>query len=371
MNLTRESERLLIAIFILVSIGLVMTYSASSMYAFRSFEDAAHFLKRQLLFVGVGLLVLSVVMRIRPEAIRRNSRKLILISIILLLIIFIPVIGKSGGGAKRWIRFFAFSVQPAEFVKIAVCIYLSDYLARKSRKIAQGSLKVFVPPLIVVGLVCGLILMQPDMGSVLIILTLTTILFFLAGLKIKHILISVGVTLPLVIGIILSAPYRVRRLVSYLNPWDDPQGAGYQIIQSFLAFALGGVKGVGLGGSTQKLFYLPQSYNDFIFSIIGEELGFIGVMSVLGLMAFVLMQGHRIARKQSGYDPFKRFFAYSMTLLIALQAVLNLMVATGLVPTKGLPLPFVSYGGSSLILNFTAIGLLVGVDSCRDRWTST
>jgi cell division protein FtsW len=340
-----------------------MIYSASAMYADRFFQDPTHFLKKQLIFVAAGLTALFLCMTVPPKWIRHNSLLLAVLAILFVLAVFLPVIGKTGGGARRWIHFFNFSIQPVEFAKIAVCAYLSDYLTRKSKKIAEGNLAVFFPPLLMIGTLAGVLIMQPDLGSVVFIFLLALMLFFLAGLKIRYLMAALSLGLPLLILLIVVEPYRFKRLLSYLNPWEDPQGNGFQIIQSFLAFGLGGWKGVGLGASTQKLFYLPQSYNDFIFSIIGEELGILGALVVVGLFVYILILGFKISEKVS--DPFKKYFAYSLTLLITLQAIINMLVTTGLIPTKGLPLPFVSYGGSSLVFNLAAIGLLVSLDRHR------
>ncbi|MBI4549908.1 MAG: putative lipid II flippase FtsW [Candidatus Omnitrophica bacterium] len=365
MRISKDGEKVLIYVFILVALGIVMTYSASAMYAERFYQDSMYFLKKQLIFAAVGFVALIGCMAIPPAWIRANSRLLAVFAILFVLCVFLPVIGKSGGGARRWICFFDFSIQPVEFAKIAVCAYLSDYLTRKSKKISQGALGVFFPPLLIIGTLCLALILQPDLGSIVFIFLVAMLLFFLAGIKMRYVFATLAMGIPLLFLLIVSEPYRFKRLISYLNPWDDPRGSGFQIIQSFLAFGLGGWKGVGLGASTQKLFYLPQSYNDFIFSIIGEELGLVGAITVIGLFVCILMHGAAISSRLT--DPFKKYFAYSLTLLITVQSIINILVTTGLIPTKGLPLPFVSYGGSSLVFNMAAIGLLIGLDVKRTR----
>lgn len=365
MKLSQESERILIAVVALVSLGVVMTYSASALYADQFFQDPAYFLKRQLLFAAVGFFALFVCVALSPKWLREHSRILILLAILSLAAVFLPLVGKSGGGARRWIRFFDFSIQPVEFAKIAVCIYLSDYLSRKSKKIAQGNLAIYAPPVFMIGLISFMVILQPDLGSVVFIFSISVVLFFLAGLKMRYVLASLAMGIPLLVFLIVMEPYRLKRILAYMNPWEDPRGTGFQIIQSFLAFGLGGWKGVGLGASTQKLFYLPQSYTDFIFAIIGEELGLLGGLMVIGLFVWIMIQGVSISERVR--DPFKKYFAYSLTLLISLQALINILVTTGLIPTKGLPLPFVSYGGSSLVFNLAAVGLLIGLDRHRAR----
>jgi cell division protein FtsW len=365
MKLSRESEHILAAVFLLMALGLVMTYSASAIYAGERFQDPAFFLKRQVLFVLLGLATLFLAMRVDPAWIREHARKLIFLSIGLLFLVFVPLIGKSGGGAQRWIRVFSFSFQPVELAKLVLCAYLADYLSRKSKKISQGSVAIFFPPTMVILAVCVPLILQPDMGSVVFIFALAVALFFLSGVKMRYVFLSILIGVPLIAAFVMIEPYRLRRIAAYWNPWGDPRGSGYQIIQSFIAFGLGGWKGVGLGASTQKLFYLPQGYTDFIFSIIGEELGLIGAFLVLGLFVLILIQGSRLSEQHR--DPFRRLFAYSLVFVITLQAILHMLVTTGLIPTKGLPLPFVSYGGSALVFNLAAVGFLIGLDRTREE----
>ena len=230
----------------------------------------------------------------------------------------------------------------------------------ENQGIQRGEWSVLLPPLLILGLTCGLILLEPDLGSSVFIFLVAAILFFLAGIRFRYVFLAALSFVPAICFLIIKAPYRLSRVTAYLNPWSDPQGSGFQIIQSLLAFGAGGVKGVGLGESTQKLFYLPQSYNDFIFSIIGEELGLIGTLFVVFLYGVILWSGLKIAYQARGN--YEKLFVISMLLLIVLQAAINMLVATGLIPTKGLPLPFVSYGGSSLVFNLLAVGLLLAMD---------
>jgi cell division protein FtsW len=254
-----------------------------------------------------------------------------------------------------------------EFAKLACCIYLADYIGRKIAWVQKGDVGVFVPPLILIGFVCGLTLLEPDLGSVAFIVMMTSVIFFVSGLQLRYVFGALALLLPALYFLIIRVPYRLSRLEAYLNPWEDPQGSGFQIIQSFLAFASGGVHGVGLGQSTQKLFYLPSSHNDFILAVIGEELGLIGIMVVIALYVLFFLCCIRMARKTD--QPFEKLLITSITLLIILQTVIHMMVATGLVPTKGLPLPFISYGGSSIVMNLIAVGILVAIDR-RKRHSS-
>jgi cell division protein FtsW len=224
---------------------------------------------------------------------------------------------------------------------------------------------VFVPPLILIGIVCVLTILEPDLGSVAFIVMTMAILFFVSGLQLRYVLGALAVLLPAFYFLIIRVPYRLSRLEAYLNPWEDPLGSGFQIIQSFLAFASGGIHGVGLGQSTQKLFYLPSSHNDFILAVIGEELGLIGVMIVVALYVLFFLCCIRMARKSD--QAFEKLLITSVTMLIVLQTVFHMMVATGLVPTKGLPLPFISYGGSSVVVNLIAVGILMAADRRKRR----
>lgn len=358
--MSKEGKVLLIAVYLLVSLGIIMTYSASAIYAEQAFKSPTYFLKRQILYAAIGSIFLVLATSLDPHLWKEHARELVVLSFILLVLVLIPVVGHEAGGARRWIRLGPVNFQPAEISKLAVCLYLSDYLSRRIKGIQRGEFSVLLPPLLILGLTCGLILLQPDLGSSVFIFMVAAILFFLAGIRIRYVLLASLVFVPVFYFLVVRIPYRLSRVTAYLNPWNDPRGSGFQIIQSLLAFGMGGLKGVGLGESTQKLFYLPQSYNDFIFSIIGEELGLLGAFSVLALYATILLAGLRIADRARGN--YEKLFVISLVLLVVLQALINMLVATGLIPTKGLPLPFVSYGGTSLVFNLLGVGLLLAMD---------
>ncbi len=363
--MSKESIALICIVFTLSAVGIVMVYSASAIYAYEVLGSSTYFLIRQTFFFLFGVAVMFFFSSIDPLVLRKHSRLIIFLTILFLAVVYIPFIGHTTRGTKRWLHIFGINIQPSEVSKIAVCIYVSDYLSRNLKRIAKGRLSAFIPPVIVVGLIGLLIVLQPDLGTVVILMAVVAVLFFVSGLRQRYIWFFVSVFIVGTYFAIIKVPYRMRRISAYLDPWRDPLGSGFQIIQSFLALAGGGLFGVGLGKSTQKLFYLPQSYTDFIFSIIGEELGFIGAGFVVLLFLFYFVVGVRIASKQ--LDPFKRFLALSITLLIVIQAMINIFVATGLLPTKGLPLPFISYGGSSLVVNMAAVGILLGIDRQRYR----
>lgn len=363
--MSREARILFVCVYLLLSLGIVMTYSASAIYAEQVFKSPTYFLKRQVLFAALGTILLFVVAGIDPYLWKERYREILIFSFLLLGLVLIPRIGHQAGGAQRWIRLGPMNLQPAEISKLAICLYLSEYLSRRIKGIQRGEWAVLLPPLVILVLTCGMILIQPDLGSSAFIFILAAILFFLAGLRLRYIFGAALVFLPALSFLVIVAPYRLSRVTAYLNPWKDPHGSGFQIIQSLLAFGLGGARGVGLGESTQKLFYLPQSYNDFIFAIIAEELGLIGTLLILVLYVIILIVGLRMAgRARSNYD---KLFVISLVLSIVLQAMVNMMVTTGLIPTKGLPLPFVSYGGSSLLFNLFAVGLLLAMDRTIER----
>src|SRR3990167_3565582 len=358
--MTKESQVLVLITYVLVAIGIVMIYSASAVYSDQIYKHSSYFLIRQIIFVAIGSFVFFLSSSLDPDFLRKQSLVIIGISIVMLVAIFMPFLGHTAGGARRWIQLPFFTFQPAEFTKLSMCVYLADYLSRKSKAISTGSLVVFIPPIAILFVLLGLMIVQPDLGSCIFLLLLCGTLFFLSGIRFRYIMIAGVLVAIVLVFLILEAPYRMRRITAYLDPWKDPQGSGFQIIQSFIAFGLGGIRGAGLGESTQKLFYLPQAHTDFIFSIIGEELGLIGTVVIVILYFSYFVVGIRIAQRSR--SPFHRLLAYALTLLITLQAIINLLVVLGLIPTKGLPLPFISYGGTALIFHMMAVGVLVAID---------
>lgn len=362
--MSREAKILFLTVYALVTFGIVMTYSASAIYADYSYDNSQFYLIRQAAFVVIGTIGLLIAFQIRPSFWQDYARAIILLAIAFLILVYVPVIGHAAGGAQRWIRLGFFNFQPAEFAKIAVLIYLADYLSRKMKKIQKGGFLVFIPPLILIGTLCVLTLAQPDLGSCAFIFIMTSLLFFLSGIRLLYVGIVVLAVIPALYFLIVMEPYRLSRVTTYLNPWDDPQGSGFQLIQSFLAFGLGGIQGVGLGQSTQKLFYLPSSHNDFIFAVIAEELGLIGLVCILLLYGVIFVCGIRIASKFRNF--FQKLLTLAIVFAIILQALINMLVSTGLVPTKGLPLPFISYGGTSIVMSLFAVGILLGLDRFRN-----
>lgn len=343
---------------VLIAIGTVMIYSSSAIYAYEKTGDSLLFFKRHILFLAASCAACFLSMSFDYRRLREYTRVIAVSCIILLILVLLPLLGSQVGGARRWFRMAGFSLQPSEIAKLGLIIYLADFLSRKKAYI-NNFLKVLLPVFFVSGAVMGLILLQPDLGTVIVIAAFTLILLFFAGIRWEYILGLFLSALPFFYLLIYRVPYRWMRIKVFLDPWQDPRGTGFQIIQSFVALGSGGLFGVGLGMSKQKLFYLPEAHTDFIFSIIGEELGLIGTLSVTALFIALIWQGMRIVFKAG--DSFGRFLSLGIVSMIALEVIINIGVSIGALPTKGLPLPFISYGGSALFFHMIAIGLLLNI----------
>jgi cell division protein FtsW len=360
----RFDYMLLILVLVLVGFGIVMVYSATAIIAGDRFQDPYYFLKRQGLYAAIGLALMILMMFFSCELLRRFAYPLLGLSILLLIAVLIPGIGHRVGGAMRWIKLHSFSFQPSEFAKLALVIFLAYFLTKKDEKIRSFSFG-FLPTLLLSGLVIGLVMMEPDFGAALFLTAMVFFLLFVSGARVIYITGSLLVTLPIAYYFLMSAAYRYKRFLSFVRPWDDPSGTSFQIVQSFLSFGSGGLFGLGLGEGRQKLFFLPAPHTDFIFSLIGEELGLVGAMVVLLIFFMITLRGVHIA--YSTEDRFCAFLALGITLMISLQAVINMAVVLGLLPTKGLTLPFISYGGTSLITNLTGVGILLRLSTRVER----
>lgn len=353
-----SAKIVLLCVSVLLMVGIVMIYSSSAVYAHTAFGDSTYFVTRHLFFLVLGLAAAVFCMTLPAEFFRNHARHVMLGSIILLLAVLIPGIGAQVGGARRWIRMFGFGFQPSEIAKLALILYLADFTARKRHQI--GDLKQgFLPAFSVIGLTGALILLEPDLGTAVAIGFIGLSVLFVSGIRLKYLASVTAGIIPLLYFIIICAPYRLKRIIAFLNPWEDPRGTGFQLIQSFIALGSGGVFGVGLGGSRQKLFYLPQSHTDFIYSIIGEELGFWGTTLVLILFALLVWHALSIALRLK--EPFMSRVILGISMMIAFEVIVNIGVSAGALPTKGLPLPFISYGGSSLVVHLAAIGVLLNM----------
>lgn len=343
-------------VMVLVAVGVVMIYSASAIYAYERTGDSLFFIKKHLIYLAIGLAMMLAMMSIPITALKKYAKPLMIFSTILLILVLIPHIGKETGGARRWFKLGPVNFQPSEFVKLAIIIYMADIMARKKDTV-KSFFYGYLPPILVLGFVVGLILLEPDLGTAVAISMISIIIMFVSGVRTSHIFVSLLASLPALYFLIYSVPYRRRRILAFLNPWADRRGTGFQIIQSFVALGSGGLFGIGLGQSRQKLFYLPASHTDFIFSIIGEELGFLGTASVVVLFMLFVWQGMKVAFRAEGR--FEKFLSLGIVSLVALEAIINIGVTAGALPTKGLPLPFISYGGSGLIFHLMAVGLLL------------
>ena len=347
----------------LISVGIVMIYSASCVNAMETFHDSLYYLKRHLLFLGMGLLSAYVVMSVDYHHIQPYARRILIVSIVLLALVLIPHIGKESYGARRWFKLGIFHFQPSELAKLSMIVFTADFLARK-----QGMIKDFwrgfLPVIILMGLACALTVKQPDLGTTVEMAFVTLVMLFIGGTRKRHMaLVGLG-GVALVTYLIIKEPYRMARIIAFIDPWQDSQGIGFQLTQSQIALGSGGIFGVGLGHSQQKLFYLPAAHTDFILSIIGEELGMIGAFATIGLFGMFIWYGTRIIRQT--HDAFGYFMAIGIVTMLGLQAMVNVGVSIGAFPTKGLPLPFISYGGSALIFHLIAIGLLLNVSKSGD-----
>jgi len=347
----------------LICIGITMIYSSSGIYALQELGNKAYFLNRHVLFLFIGLLAAFGTMAIDYRDLKPFTKPLLLVVIVMLVLVLIPGIGKASFGARRWFRIGPFNFQPSEFAKLAILVYAADFLSRKQNKI-RDFWEGFMPLIIIMGLLCALIVKQPDLGNSLLIALIILIMMFVAGARLFHIGILASLGFPVLGFLIYSEPYRVRRIMAFLHPDHDVHGVGFQLAQSQIALGSGGLFGVGLGKSAQKLFYLPAAHTDFILSIIGEELGLVGTIVVVFLFAAFIWQAARIAKRTT--DPFGYYLALGIVIMIGLQAVVNIGVSIGALPTKGLPLPFISYGGSALIFNLIAVALLLNISRTQD-----
>ncbi|TNF54753.1 putative lipid II flippase FtsW [bacterium] len=360
-SIHKNAHTIIIPVLLLSGIGLLMVYSSSVFVSLAKFGNSFHYLWRHLFNLLIGFTALVLLSRLDYHVIRIVVKPLLILSFILLVLVFVPGIGVSAGegsAVKRWINLGFFTFQPSELVKICIVIFMADYISRNAHKMKEFRSGVIIPLAIMV-FYQGIILLQPDFGAVMSIGILTLTLLFIGGMQWRYLLGVGAVSIPVVCFLIVSASYRVKRILCFLDPWRDSQGCGYQLVQSFLAFGRGGFTGVGIGDSKQKLFFLPEAHNDFIYSLVGEETGFVGVIIVLGIFLYLFIKLFRIAMDTD--DSFGYYLALGLTTMIVSQALINFAVTIGLMPTKGLPLPFISYGGSSLLVNLAGVGILISI----------
>ncbi len=360
----RPDITLLIVTMILLVIGTVMIYSSSSIIALEKHGDGYHYIKKQIVFVLLGLGVMAGASKVPYRHWRKLAYPAVLVSIALLALLIVPGFGTKVGGATRWFRVGGISFQVSEMVKVALVIFLAHYLTKKIMHVKEFS-RVFIIPLVILLIILGLVLCQPDFGAAVIMVMVFMLMFYLAGSRITYLAGLAATAIPMGAILIMQESYRMRRLLSFLNPWEDPDRTGFQIIQSFISFGSGGTFGVGLGNSMQKLFYLPEPHTDFILSVIAEEGGFFGVVIVVLLFSTLVIRGFMISFRCKNL--FGMLLASGLTAVIALEVFINMAAVMGLVPTKGLVLPFLSYGGTSLMMCMMLVGILLNISSHQER----
>ena len=349
---------LLFSVLFLVGLGVVMVYSASSALALKEFGVDSYYFKKQIFFSFLGILALVGSKHIPLKLFYSMAYPLVIFAFLLLLAVKSSEFGVTAGGSTRWLRLGFLTFQPSELARFSLVLYLAYSMSKKSDKLKDFSIG-FLPHVIVLGIFAILIFLQPDFGSVIILGAITWIMLFVGGARLLHLLTPLLILLPALYIFMINAPYRFKRILSFLDPWKYPTDEGYQMIHSFMAFGTGGIWGTGIGKGYQKLFYLPEPHTDFIFSVIGEELGLFGVLVILLLYFVILWRGISIAINAD--EPFGSFMAIGLTIAIGLQVCINMGVALGLLPTKGLTLPFLSYGGTSLLINMASIGVLMNI----------
>jgi cell division protein FtsW len=339
-----------------------MVLSTSYLYSQERYGDGTYFFRKQLIAMGAGAIALIACSMVPSVLYRRFAYPILALSFVVLLLVLIPGIGVSRGGARRWIMFPGFAFQPSELAKLALVFYLARSMAKKEEMIRTFSVGI-LPHLIVGGIFAGMLLLEPDFGTALILTMLLYFMLFIGGARIHHLLATGLMALPVLIYVMTKAEYRLRRLLTFLDPWSDASGSGFHVIQSLIAFGSGQVWGRGLGESRQKLFYLPEAHTDFVYSVIGEELGLWGALMVLALFGVIVVRGFQLTAKIE--EPFDQYLAFGLTVLLGLQALIHMGVVMGLMPTKGLVLPFISYGGSAMVVNLMEAGILLGLSRRR------
>ncbi len=354
-------QQILLSFGILCFVGLVMVTSASIGVADAQSGDPFSYGKRQFLRLILGVLLLWLAYRIPTEVWKKNGMTLMLASLALLALVLIPGVGRTVNGATRWLDLGVFTIQVSELAKLFLIIYLSGYLIRRSDEI-KSELKGFIKPMLILSLASALLLLEPDFGAAAVLLMTGLGMMFLGGVRFGQFILFVLGTLAIMIAMALLSPYRMARITSFLDPWSDPFNSGFQLTQSLIAIGSGGIFGSGLGGSIQKLFYLPEAHTDFLFAIYAEEFGLIGVVFLVAVYAWFVWRCFLIARTALlGNHAFGAYLAYGVGLLVTIQAVINMGVNMGALPTKGLTLPFISYGGNSILVMCFAVGLVLRV----------
>lgn len=356
---TRGGDPWIIAtVAVLVTVSVVMVFNTSYFFAGERFGDPLHVFQKHLVSVLLGGGFAFGASRLRSSHYESLAYPALAVVVLLLIAVLIPGVGLVRGGARRWLGFGFMNLQPSELAKVVAVLYLARSMVRKGPRLTTFSLGV-LPHLIVVGTLAALVVVEPDFGTAALLGVTLFAMLFAGGVRWWHLALPILPIVPLAIYAISSSPYRLRRVMVFLDPWEHPRDAGFQLVQSFLAFGSGGLFGTGLGESKQKMFYLPEAHTDFIFSVIGEELGLIGALAIVGLFALLAVRGLRVALRHP--TTFGQLVAFGITTILVLQAGINMGVVLGLLPTKGLALPFVSYGGSAMLGSMTGVGVLLAL----------
>jgi cell division protein FtsW len=347
-----------ITTILLLMFGIVAVHSASVVMAQKNHLDSLFYVKRQAIFAGLGIFMMFWMLKFDYRKLQKYAKPVLLLCIVFLVAVLIPGIGQIRNGSRAWLGLGSFGIQPSEFAKLGMILFFSYYLARHQDRM-DSFRRGLLPPLALIVLLVGLIMLEPDLGQSAVLVGTGLVMVFAAGAQLKHLLGLASLGIPVFVALIIVAPYRLQRITSFLDPWANPLKDGYQIIQSFFAIGPGGLLGLGLGQSRQKFFYLPEPQTDFIFSILAEELGFIGGATVLLLFLILIWRGIRTAI--TAPDAFSTLLAAGITSMIAIQVIINISVVTGSMPVTGITLPLLSAGGSSLTLMLTGIGILLNI----------
>lgn len=359
---THYDYPLLITTFLLVAMGILMIYSSSAVVAGNRYTSDYYFLKRQLIYLVMGVVVLLTMLRLDYHRLRKLVYPILGLTFVAIALAYVPGFRVTALGAARWVRLGPITFQPSEFAKLAAILFLAYSLAKKNDRIQSFTIG-FLPNLVICGALIGAVFLQKDLGGAAVIAVIMFIMMFVSGVRFSHLTAMCLAAIPLAYIAIFSVGYRRRRMLAFLDPWADRLGSGYQIIQSLVSFQQGGIFGRGLGNSQQKLFYLPEAHTDFIAAVIAEELGLIGIMLTVTLFIFFCYRGIKIA--WNAPDLFGRYLALGITSFVGVQAIGNLAVVMGIVPNKGMVLPFISYGGSSLIVLLMATGVLLSISAYK------
>lgn len=362
-----SEKSILFPVILLSCIGIVMVSSASAAISMEAHGTVFYYMKKQIIFFLISLGVMFVTASLPYRVYKHLSYIILLISLALLVVVLFPAFQIKANGASRWLNIAGFTFQPAEFAKLALILFMGYSLSKKQTLIQDFSVG-FLPHMVIFGLFACLIIIQPDFGTIVVLGSITWGMMFVAGVKIRHLIAPIPLLIPIVYFLIIKSDYRLKRVLGFWDPWNDPHDTGWQLTQSLKAIGSGGIFGKGIALGMQKMHYLPEPHTDFIFSVIGEELGLIGILVVLTLYLILLLQGMRIAKESKSM--FGSITATGLTIYIGIQVFINTGVALGLLPTKGLTLPFISYGGTSLIISMAAMGILMNIGASRYRETA-